>query len=123
MIRWKGKITWARLLMRSCSLDVNANRLERGNLLQKGGGVNHDSVSDHCQHTRPKDAAGYQLEYELPFTYEDGVAGVVSALVTSDRLEFFGEQVDDFTFAFIAPLGPEHNEIAHELLEGRTPNP
>ena len=94
--------------------DVNANRLERGDLFEKGGGVNHDAVSDDCQNTGPQNAAGNQLEYELLFAYVDGVAGVVSALVTGDRLKLFGEEVDDFTFTFVAPLGPENNEIGHE---------
>jgi hypothetical protein len=34
----------------------------------------------------------------------DRVAGIVSALVTGNTVEFPGEDVDDFAFAFISPL-------------------
>ena len=35
--RWKGKITWARLLMRSWLRDVDAGRFERADLVEQGG--------------------------------------------------------------------------------------
>jgi hypothetical protein len=94
--------------------DINANGLKGGNLLQKGRRVNHYAISDHCQYTGAQNTARYQLQYELFFAYVDCVPGVVSALVTSDGLELFGEKVDDFTFTFVAPLGPENNKIGHE---------
>ena len=38
---------------------------------------------------------------------DDGVAGVVAAGVARDDVEFFAEDVNDFAFAFVAPLGSE----------------
>ena len=40
---------------------------------------------------------------------DDGVARVVAALVTHDDVGFFAEQVHDFAFAFVAPLGAHHD--------------
>jgi hypothetical protein len=37
----------------------------------------------------------------------DGVAGVVAALRAHHHIRFFGKDVDDFAFAFIAPLGAD----------------
>jgi hypothetical protein len=34
----------------------------------------------------------------------NGVAGVVAALISSDAIEAFGEDVDDLTLSFVAPL-------------------
>jgi hypothetical protein len=34
----------------------------------------------------------------------DRMAGIVAALVAGDAVEFPGEDVDDFAFAFISPL-------------------
>jgi hypothetical protein len=33
--------------------------------------------------------------------------GVVTALVTSDDLEMFGEQINDLALAFVSPLGAD----------------
>jgi hypothetical protein len=38
----------------------------------------------------------------------------MTALIAGDGMELFGEQVDDFAFAFVAPLRPENNQIGHE---------
>jgi hypothetical protein len=35
------------------------------------------------------------------------MAGVVSALGADDDVGFLGEDVDDFSFSFIAPLGAD----------------
>ena len=39
------------------------------------------------------------------------VAGVVAALKTDDEIGEFGEDVDDLAFAFIAPLGADHDDV------------
>ncbi len=44
---------------------------------------------------------------------DDGVAGVVSALGTHDDVGVFCEEIDDFAFAFIAPLGADKNGVCH----------
>jgi hypothetical protein len=35
----------------------------------------------------------------------DGVAGVIAALKTDDHVYTVAEQIDDFSFAFVSPLG------------------
>ena len=37
----------------------------------------------------------------------DGVAGVIAALRADDDVRLFGEDIDDFAFAFVAPLGAD----------------
>jgi hypothetical protein len=37
----------------------------------------------------------------------------VSALVASDGVEVRREYINDLAFAFIAPLGPDHNDVFH----------
>src|SRR5882762_7356812 len=44
------------------------------------------------------------------------MAGIVPALVTDHDVEAFREQIDDLTFAFIAPLGADYyNGFGHGL--------
>ena len=52
--------------------------------------------------------------YFLP-PMNDRVAGVVAALGADDDVGLAGEDVDDFAFAFIAPLGADQNRICHAL--------
>ena len=44
---------------------------------------------------------------------DDGVAGVVSAVVARHDLDLLGEQVDDLALAFVAPLAARHNDVRH----------
>ena len=60
-----------------------------------------------------QNAAGNQLEDELFFADEDGVAGVVAALIARDDVEALGEKIDDLTFAFVAPLRAKNDYITH----------
>ena len=43
----------------------------------------------------------------------DGVTGIVTALRADDDIGFLREDVDDFAFSFIAPLGADKDCI-HE---------
>ena len=42
------------------------------------------------------------------------VAGVIAAGVADDDICFFREHVNDFAFAFIAPLGADENCVCHK---------
>ena len=42
----------------------------------------------------------------------DSMSGVVAALITRDAVEAFRKDVDDLTFAFVAPLDTYYCDIA-----------
>ena len=46
---------------------------------------------------------------------DDGVPGVVAALGAHDDVRLLGEHVDDFAFAFVAPLGADQDRIGHRV--------
>ena len=48
---------------------------------------------------------------------ENGMAGVVTAGVTDDDIRLLGEHVNDFAFAFVAPLGADQNCVCHNFLK------
>ena len=56
------------------------------------------------------------MEGELAPLVLDGVAGVVAALVADHHVGLLAEQVDDLAFAFVAPLGADHDENRHVCL-------
>jgi hypothetical protein len=59
------------------------------------------------------------MEHVFSATNDDSVAGIVASLTAYDDFRPFGEEVDDFTFAFIAPLGAYENGVSHGFGEMR----
>jgi hypothetical protein len=53
------------------------------------------------------------MEDEFSLAYENRVPCIMPALITRDDVKVGGEDVDNFTFAFIAPLGSDHNYVFH----------
>ena len=45
----------------------------------------------------------------------DGVTGVVAALTADDDIGVPGKDVDDFAFAFIAPLRADQYRVCHRV--------
>ena len=45
---------------------------------------------------------------------DDRMARIVSALIASDNIEAICQEVNDLTFAFVAPLGTHDYQICHE---------
>ncbi len=93
--------------------DVDADRLEAGDFVEQRGRINHHAVADNSLNTRAQNAAGDQLQYEFLAADEDGMAGIVAALIASHGIKLFREQVDDFALAFVAPLRSENYQITH----------
>jgi hypothetical protein len=44
------------------------------------------------------------VQSEAAITYDNGVAGIGAAAVSYDDITMLGEDIDDFAFAFVAPL-------------------
>src|SRR6185369_4087593 len=51
------------------------------------------------------DSGGQQVQHKRLIADLDRVAGVVTALITSDDVETLSEQIDNLAFTFVAPLG------------------
>jgi hypothetical protein len=64
---------------------------------------NHASADD-ADHSVVKYSGRNQVKHVAILSKRDCVAGIVSALVTGNTVEFLREDVDDFAFAFISPL-------------------
>jgi hypothetical protein len=50
---------------------------------------------------------------ELLVTYDDGMAGVVAALIPNDVVDATTKKVSRFPFAFVTPLGTDENDCWH----------
>ena len=66
--------------------------------------ISKHAIADEVQLVSMEDAGGNEV-LDILFSPDDnGMAGVVSALVAGDQVHVSGEVVDDFAFSFIAPL-------------------
>ena len=66
--------------------------------------VNHHAGTQHTGHIRVEDAGRQQIQDELTLFGDDGMAGVVAALIAGNDVSVFGQQVDDAALALIAPV-------------------
>ena len=64
-VRWNGKITCARLLIRKLRLDVDAGRFERGDFFQQRGRIDHHAIADHGLNPGAQNAARNQFQNEF----------------------------------------------------------
>ena len=62
-----------------------------------------------------QDAGGQKVQDELALFSNDGVPGIVAALIAGNDIGVFGQQVDDAAFALIAPIDSS-NSGQHNLL-------
>ena len=93
--------------------DGHAFFAQSGDFGHEGQRVDHHAVADDADFAPAQDAAGDEVEDEFLLPVHDGVPGVVAALGADDDTGLIGEKVDDFAFAFVAPLGADKNRVGH----------
>ena len=89
--------------------------LQPANFADQAHRVDHHAVADNTDLAPPQDARGDKMENEFLLANEDRVAGVVAALSADHHVGLAGEHVDDFAFAFVAPLGADENSVGHSF--------
>jgi hypothetical protein len=67
--------------------------------------IQHDAVSDCALHARMHDPAWNLMEYGGIIADVHGMPGVRAPLITHDPVSGLSQNVDEFSLAFIAPLG------------------
>jgi hypothetical protein len=93
--------------------DVDAGGFQHADLIQQGGEIDHHAVADDGLDSGPQNSAGNQFQNELLFPDENRVAGVMATLIARHDVEALGKQIDHFSFAFVAPLRAENDDILH----------
>ena len=67
-------------------------------------GINDHAGAEHVHGLVAQDTARHEIEHELALVVDDGVAGVVAALIAHDDVVLLAEQVDHAAFALVAPV-------------------
>jgi hypothetical protein len=47
--------------------------------------------------------------------YNHGVPGIVTSLKSNHGICIFSQQINDFAFALVSPLGTHNNDIGHVI--------
>src|SRR5271166_4277633 len=85
-------------------VDAHASGAQRIHFFDEGKRVEHDPVANYAAAALTQHAAGNELKDELLAMNRDRVSGVVAAGVARYDLEPLRENVNNFAFAFVAPL-------------------
>ena len=78
--------------------------------------VNNDAVTDDGGDAFGEDSGGQEVQRVLFAVNNDGVSGVVTSVELHDEVGVLAELVSGLAFAFVAPLGAEHDDGGHEYL-------
>ena len=76
--------------------------------------VDHDPVADHRRDVRVEHARRRQAELEHLVAPDDGMTGVVAALVAHDHRDLLGQEVGRLALALVAPLEPDDHGRRHQ---------
>src|SRR5690348_1605668 len=92
------------------TLDVDPILHQAIDLGEEGIGVEHDAVADGAPHARMENAARNLMQYERLVTDVHGVARVRATLIAHDPIRALREDVDELSFALVAPLRSDDDE-------------
>jgi hypothetical protein len=84
--------------------------------LNQNAWVNDHPVPNKASLIGVEYAGGNEMKNKLLVIDNQGVAGIVAALKTYYTVSLFSQQVNDFAFSFVSPLGSNDNDICHGIL-------
>src|ERR1700676_552681 len=92
---------------------VDAGLGESFDFVDESGGIDDYAGTDDGVTAGAQNSAGDELQNVAIGADDDGVAGVVPSGYARDIFKGAGEIVNDFAFAFIAPLRAYHHDRVH----------
>ncbi len=93
--------------------DFHAELAQAGDFLDEADGVNDHAVADDAQFVFAQNAGRHEVQDVFLFADENGMAGVVATGVADDDVRILRQHVNDFAFAFVAPLSADQNCVCH----------
>ena len=95
---------------------LDAQFLQTFDFFHQANRIHHHAVADHAQFLFAENAGGHEVQHILLLAHIDGVTGVIAARITNHDVRLLRQHVDDFAFAFVAPLGAHENRISHKCI-------
>jgi hypothetical protein len=94
--------------------DGDAAAYEFVDFAEENFGVEDDAIADDVEDVFAEDSDGEEMGGVFFTADADGVAGVCAAAIADDDVSVFGEEIDDFPLALVAPLEAYDGGIALE---------
>ena len=82
--------------------------LHFGKFAEQGFNVQRDAHADHVHHVRMEDAGRQQVQGELALVRNNGMSGVRAALKADNDIALTSQQIRNFPFSFVAPVGADN---------------
>lgn len=96
---------------------VHAALFEAVQFAEQDPGIYHHAVADDVGDAGRQHAGRDEVQREvLAGGQDDGVPGVVAALIAHHPLDAAAEQICGLTLALVAPLGADEDDCRHDLL-------
>ena len=86
---------------------------ERVDFIEQNEWIDHDTGADDTERVFAENTGGKKMQNCLLTIDDHRVAGIVAALEADNKIYIGGQKVDDFSFAFVAPLGTYHDITCH----------
>ena len=96
---------------------LGAQRIE---FSEQDGGVYDNAVADHRRDVRVEHARRDELEGKSLPQDNDSVSGVMATLVADHHIHVTSQEIGEFPFSFVTPLGTDHYGCGH-LTPSRRP--
>ena len=93
--------------------DADAVRTEIVDLAAQVFQIDDDAVAEHIHNALGENAGRDEMQGKLAVLIDDGMAGVVAALIANDNIIILCDEVDHAALAFIAPVDADDCTIAH----------
>ena len=103
--------------------DGDALAFETLDLVAQRPGIDDDAVADDAELALAHHARGQQRQLVGVAADDQRVAGVVAALEAHDDIGALRQPVHDLTFALVAPLGADHDNVRHSSRPFHTTRP
>ena len=98
-------------------LGVDAAIFQTLQLVEQYAGIDHHAVADHVGDAWRQDPRWNEVQREiLAGRQDDGMPGIVPALIPHDPLHAATEQVGGLTLALVAPLGADEHDCRHGIV-------
>ena len=94
--------------------DLDARLLQVLDLLPQMLTVDDHTVAQDIDNALAEDAGGQQVQGEFSVFVDDGVTGVVAALVAHHHVVLFGDQVHHAALAFVTPVDAHDRAVRHK---------
>src|SRR5579872_4939550 len=101
--------------------DTNAEFFEPVDFLDKGPGIDDNTVADNAKLARTHHPGRQKRQFVSDTINYQRVASIVAALKANDHIGARRQPVDDLAFALVTPLRANYRYIGHFDFRGKLP--